>query len=194
MNGYTKIMLISAIIVIISIVIEFKDPLYPLKKDATSNIKRLFWRWRHWCVIIFNCFFFLFFDIKKYNHNIAIYYSLMTVTVLHWYSSICMISFLETKNYNININKLSTSNLPHISVIFGDNSRLVANSLYFIGALNFSYITFFTKKINYWFKLTFFALFAVSYFKNIILFGLQKKSEKYGNGLLQDCLMANHYI
>ena len=33
MKGYTKIMLISAFIVIISIVIEFRKPLYPLKKE-----------------------------------------------------------------------------------------------------------------------------------------------------------------
>ena len=194
MKGYTKIMLISAIIVIISIVIEFKKPLYPLKKEIIPNIKRLFWRWLHWCSIIFNCFFFLFFNVKKYTHDIAIYYSLMTITVLHWYSSICFLSYLETKNYNIDIKNITTSNIPHISIIFGDRSRMVAIILYSIGALNFMYITFFTKKLNKWFKYTFFALFAISYLKNIILFRANKKFEKYGNGFLQDCLMANPYI
>ena len=96
-------------------------------------------------VLFYLIVFFLFFNVKKYTHDITIYYSLMTITVLHWYS-VSMISFLETKNYNIDIKNITTSNIPHISVIFGDSSRMVANILYLIGALNFIYITFFTKK------------------------------------------------
>lgn len=191
MNGYTKIFLISTIIVIISIVIEFKNPLYPIKKDATSNIKRLFWRWIHWYIIIFICFFFLFFDIKKYNHNIAIYYSFMTMTIMHWYiGNFCLVSLLETKNYDVDLEKITTDNIPHMKAIFKDKSRMISNVFYFFGILNIIYITFFTKNINPYVKYTFLILFTASYFKNYIF----SKTTNYEKGLFFDCLMANPYI
>ena len=191
MNGYGKIMLISTIIVIISIVIEFKKPLYPLKKDATSNIKRLFWRWLHWAVIIFMCFFFLFFDIKKYNDNIAIYYSFMTMTLLHWtIGNFCVVSLLETKHYDVEIEKITTNNIPHLKAIFKDNAKMISNLFYFFGGFNIIYITFLTKNMNPYIKYTLFSLFAISYLKNYIF----AKESNYEKGLFFDCLMINPYI
>ena len=195
MNGYYEIMLISLIITIISVFVEYKyGPLYPLKPDITSNIKRLFWRWMHWCIILFNCLFFLFFSVKKSNVNIVLYYSLMIVTVLHWYTRICVISLLETKNYDTDINEVSTSNLPHISCMIGNNARPCANLFYFIGMLNLIYITFYTKKLNSVFKYTFFILFAISFILNNLLFQIENKDEYYGNGIVSECLMANPFI
>lgn len=195
MNGYYEIMLIALTITIISVFVEYKyGPLYPLKSDITSNIKRLFWRWLHWCIILFNCLFFLFFNVKTINNNIILYYSLMIATVLHWYTRICMISLLETKNYDVNIEEITTSNLPHITSILGDKARICANTFYFIGIFNFIYITFYTKKLNSLFKYTFFILFAISFILNNILFRMKGKKEYYGSGFLYDCLMANPFV
>ena len=117
----------------------------------------------------------------------------MSITVLHWYNRLCMLSLLETKNYDINAGEVYTTNLPHISSILGNYARFCANIFYFFGILTVIYITFYTKKLNSLFKYTFFTLFTISYIKNNLLVQLTER-EKYNNGLLYKCLMTNPFI
>ena len=190
MNGYIKIGLISTVLTVFSVIREIDRPLYPLKYGIQDNMKRLFWRWLHWNIIIFASFFVLFFKANKFDRNIAFYYSLMTITVLHWYSSFCMISLLETKNYDIDPSKINSSNTPHIQSLFDDKYRFIANIFYFFGIINFLYITFYTKNLNKSLKYGFLIAFLFSFLQNYLLV----KSNLYEKNLLYKCLMSNPFI
>lgn len=190
MNGYIKIGLISTVLTIFSIIREIERPLYPLKQDVQSNMKRLFWRWLHWNIIIFASFFVLFFKSDKFDKNIAFYYSLMTITILHWYNNFCMISLLETKNYNVDPSKIPSSNTPHIKSLFDGQYRFVANLFYLFGIINFLYITFYTKKLSKSIKYGFLLIFTFSFVQNYLLV----KSNFYKKNLLYKCIMANPFI
>ena len=189
-NGYAKIMLISTVLIIFSLINDYYNPLFPLKKDYLCNIKRLFWRWMHWNIAIFISFFCLFFDITKFNNNIAIYYSLLIITVSLWYSNMCIINLLEIKNYNVNIFDVKTSVRPHIESIF-NKSDIIISLLYIGGFFNIIYMTFFTKKFNNKLKYIVFAFLLFSLFKTVIL---NESNILYSNNLLTKCLMANPYI
>lgn len=190
MNGYVKIALISSALTFFSVLREIDRPLYPIKISLDSNIKRIFWRWLHWNIIIFASLFVLFFRAKKFDKNIAFYYSIMTITILHWYSSFCMISLLETKHYDIDPSTIKSNNVPHIKSLFFDNYRIITNIFYFSGILNFLYITFYTKNINKFIKYGFFIAFVFSFLQNYLL----AKSNFYEKNLLYKCLMSNPFI
>lgn len=192
MNAYHKLMLIASILTILTIFKEYyHDPLYPLKPDITSNIKLNFWRWVHWFTILFMSCFLLFFNIKTLNKDLVLYYSILLIIVIHWHTDICMISLLETKNYNINPKDVNTANIPFIRSLFGDFGRdIISKFFYFLTIYTFVYVTLFTKKINKVLKYSIFIIISISFYNT----KLNKTHKNYNNGFLYDCLMANPFI
>lgn len=191
LNGYYKIFVIATFILIISTICEKYVNLYPHKSCIGDNIKCYFWRLVHYMVIIFITFFFIFFNIRTFNKDIVIFYSFMCITILHWYSGFCMISFLECKHYDIDIYNTETT-IPHLRCMLGKKyANNVASILYIIGALNLLYITFLTKNNPAWFKYPFIIAFVISFYHNYILFDA---TQKFPKNLFTESLMANVYI
>ena len=184
-------MLISAIMTLVTIFKEYKyGPLYPLKSDIMSNIKLNWWRYSHWNIVLFVSFFFAFFNVRALNKDIVIYYSVLLIIVIHWYSNVCVISLLETKHYDINPKELPTTNIPYLQALFGSFGRnVVANIFYLSTICNFIYITLFTKKINKMLKYSVFLIVLVAFYHS-----KTKNHKNYTNGFLYDNVMENNFI
>jgi len=190
LNGYYQIMFISLTVLIISIMAEqFKTHL-PHKKCKGGRLKLYFWRWIHYNITIFTCLFFLFFDVKKFNKDIILYYSLMTLIIMHWYSGFCIITLLECKHYDINIYKEKISS-PYLRCIFHRFTDTFISLIFGAGGLLFLYLTFLTKNNPIWFKIPFFILFSCSYYQNYILHDNSKPIKK---SLITDCFLKNPYL
>lgn len=191
LNGYHQIFILAFIILIISMICEHHKKRYPHKKCGGEKLRAYFWRWIHYVVTVFMCFFFLFFDIKKFNKDIILFYSFMCVTILHWYSGFCVVSFLECKHYNIDLFNIE-STCPHFRCMMDNNTaNTLSNIIYGIGALNIAYITFITKNNPAWFKYPFLIAFAISFYQNYILYDSRGKFPK---NILTESLLANPYI
>ena len=103
----------------------------------------------------------------------------MCVTILHWYSGFCMVSFLECKHYNIDVYDIE-STCPHYRCMMDKNTaNTLSNIIYGIGALNIAYITFITKNNPKWLKYPFIVIFAISFYQNYILYETSANFQKY---------------
>lgn len=191
LNGYHQIFILAFIILIISMICEKYIQRYPHKKCSGERVKAYFWRWIHYVVTIFMCFFFIFFDIKRFNKDIILFYSFMCVTILHWYSGFCMVSFLECKHYNIDVYDIE-STCPHYRCMMDKNTaNTLSNIIYGIGALNIAYITFITKNNPKWLKYPFIVIFAISFYQNYILY---ETSGKFPKNIFTESLRLNPFI
>ena len=167
MNGYLKIAILSTILLFISFQTEKIYCKLERKKNRSENIKLYFWRWIHWYIMIYLDYYFLFFNIANFDENMLVYFTVMTLVILHWKCGFCLLNLLELKHYNINIYDFNTNYNPHMTALCNDRiANLILFTSFIFGSINLLSIMTITKGINKYFKqyfLTFMLVFAAYY-------------------------------
>ena len=153
MNGYIKIALISTILLFISFQTEKIYCKLERKHNSIENIKLYFWRWIHWYIMIYLDYYFIFFNIAQFDENMLVFFTVMTMVILHWKSGFCLLNLLELKHYNINIYDFNTNINPHMMSLCNDR---IANLILFVsfifGTFNLLSIITITEGLNKYFK------------------------------------------
>ena len=167
MNGYLKIAIISTILLFISFQTEKIYCKLERKQSKSENMKLYFWRWIHWYIMIYLDYYFIFFNIALFDENMLVFFTVMTMVILHWKSGFCLLNLLELKHYNINIYDFNTNVNPHMLSLCNDR---IANLILFVsfifGTINLWSIMTLTTGLNKYFKryfLSFILVFAAYY-------------------------------
>ena len=167
MNGYLKIAIISTILLFISFQTEKIYCKLERKQSKSENMKLYFWRWIHWYIMIYLDYYFIFFNIARFDENMLVFFTVMTMVILHWKSGFCLLNLLELKHYNINIYDFNTNVNPHMLSLCNDR---IANLILFVsfifGTINLWSIMTLTTGLNKYFKryfLSFILIFAAYY-------------------------------
>lgn len=167
MNGYLKIAIISTILLFISFQTEKIYCKLERKQSKSENMKLYFWRWIHWYIMIYLDYYFIFFNIARFDENMLVFFTVMTMVILHWKSGFCLLNLLELKHYNINIYDFNTNVNPHMLSLCNDR---IANLILFVsfifGTINLWSIMTLTTGLNKYFKryfLSFILVFAAYY-------------------------------
>ena len=167
MNGYLKIAIISTILLFISFQTEKIYCKLERKQSKSENMKLYFWRWIHWYIMIYLDYYFIFFNIARFDENMLVFFTVMTMVILHWKSGFCLLNLLELKHYNINIYDFNTNVNPHMLSLCNDR---IANLILFVsfifGTINLWSIMTLTTGLNKYFKryfLSFMLVFAAYY-------------------------------
>ena len=167
MNGYLKIAIIATILLFISFQTEKIYCKLERKQSKSENVKLYFWRWIHWYIMIYLDYYFIFFNIALFDENMLVFFTVMTMVILHWKSGFCLLNLLELKHYNINIYDFNTNVNPHMLSLCNDR---IANLILFVsfifGTINLWSIMTLTTGLNKYFKryfLSFMLVFAAYY-------------------------------
>lgn len=167
MNGYLKIAIIATILLFISFQTEKIYCKLERKQSKSENVKLYFWRWIHWYIMIYLDYYFIFFNIARFDENMLVFFTVMTMVILHWKSGFCLLNLLELKHYNINIYDFNTNVNPHMLSLCNDR---IANLILFVsfifGTINLWSIMTLTSGLNKYFKryfLSFMLVFAAYY-------------------------------
>ena len=167
MNGYLKIAIIATILLFISFQTEKIYCKLERKQSKSENMKLYFWRWIHWYIMIYLDYYFIFFNIARFDENMLVFFTVMTMVILHWKSGFCLLNLLELKHYNINIYDFNTNVNPHMLSLCNDR---IANLILFVsfifGTINLWSIMTLTTGLNKYFKryfLSFILVFAAYY-------------------------------
>lgn len=167
MNGYLKIAIIATILLFISFQTEKIYCKLERKQSKSENVKLYFWRWIHWYIMIYLDYYFIFFNIARFDENMLVFFTVMTMVILHWKSGFCLLNLLELKHYNINIYDFNTNVNPHMLSLCNDR---IANLILFVsfifGTINLWSIMTLTTGLNKYFKryfLSFMLVFAAYY-------------------------------
>jgi hypothetical protein len=167
MNGYLKIAIIATILLFISFQTEKIYCKLERKQSKSENMKLYFWRWIHWYIMIYLDYYFIFFNIARFDENMLVFFTVMTMVILHWKSGFCLLNLLELKHYNINIYDFNTNVNPHMLSLCNDR---IANLILFVsfifGTINLWSIMTLTTGLNKYFKryfLSFMLVFAAYY-------------------------------
>lgn len=167
MNGYLKIAIIATILLFISFQTEKIYCKLERKQSKSENVKLYFWRWIHWYIMIYLDYYFIFFNIARFDENMLVFFTIMTMVILHWKSGFCLLNLLELKHYNINIYDFNTNVNPHMLSLCNDR---IANLILFVsfifGTINLWSIMTLTTGLNKYFKryfLSFMLVFAAYY-------------------------------
>ena len=117
--------------------------------------------------MIYLDYYFIFFNIARFDENMLVFFTVMTMVILHWKSGFCLLNLLELKHYNINIYDFNTNVNPHMLSLCNDR---IANLILFVsfifGTINLWSIMTLTTGLNKYFKryfLSFILVFAAYY-------------------------------
>ena len=134
---YHIILIISIILTLISYFLEQYFPfinnyniinkeyinIEKIKSETNKNIKHnnihiYILKFIHFIIFIYTSCYILFFSCNN-NIDVYLYLTVTLLIVLHWnYFGYCILSYLELKNYNINIKNYTTTFHPTIFCIF----------------------------------------------------------------------------
>jgi hypothetical protein len=176
MNGYTKIFLVSILLISISIISETYFPFVNNSKPSTFEYLHIYFiRFIHYLIYLFATFYLIFFSGIGKKFDRYLYLTLTAGIFFGWYIfDCCWLSYLEILFYNIDLENTITFN-PVFTSIYGNYTSyftMISGGL----AILTTCILLMNLEINYIYK----SLFLILLFLFLsVRFLYQKQSLNY---------------
>ena len=170
-NGYSKILLVSIILIIISII---KETHYPFIHNNNLTIFEYLHiyliRYIHYVVYIASCFYLLFFNGIGRNIDAYLYLTLIFITVLVWYLfESCCLSYFELLFYDIDLEKTDIAYHPIFVSLFNNYDSLIVDISSYLYIINIIIILYYLKSIKIIYKIIYFILFLFLFIESLFI-------------------------
>jgi len=164
MNNYTKIIVVALILLFISILNEFNNPLANSNPSFIDYIHILVTRYIHYLIYLLSTFYLLFFYGIGTKYDIYFFLIIVITIVLGWYIfELCVLSYIELLFYNTNTEKMKTTFHPAFYYIFGSYREY---NMYITGILfiiNCFILLYWLPSVKIYYKLLY-AMFVLYFF------------------------------
>jgi hypothetical protein len=171
MNGYSKILLVSIILIIISIIKETNYPFINNNNLTISEYLHIYLiRYIHYVIYIMSCFYLLFFNGIGTNVDAYFYLTLIFITVLGWYLfESCCLSYFELLFYNIDLEKTDISYHPIFISLFNNYDSLILEISSYLYVANVIIILYYLKSVKIIYKIIYFILFLFLFIESLFI-------------------------
>ena len=171
MNGYTKILLLSIILIIISIIKETHSPFIKNNNLTIFEYIHIYLiRYFHYAIYLMSCFYLLFFNGVGTKFDAYIYLTLIFIIVLGWYLfESCCLSYFELLFYNIDLEKTDISFHPIFVSIFGNYDLTVLTVSSYLYIINVIVILYYLKSVKIIYKIIYFILFLFLFIESLFI-------------------------
>lgn len=171
MNGYSKILLVSIILIIISIIKETHSPFI---KNNNLNIFEYLHiyliRYIHYVIYLMSCFYLLFFNGIGKNIDAYLYLTLIFITVLGWYLfESCCLSYFELLFYNIDLEKTDIGFHPILISLFNNYDSLILYISSYLYIINVIVILYYLKSVKIIYKIIYFIAFLFLFIESLFI-------------------------
>jgi hypothetical protein len=163
MNGYTKILLASVVLLIISIINEnniHMDRIIWSNPTLCEFFCIYFIRSFHYFIFLYSSFYLFFFHGIGQPLDVYIYLLAGLCILLGWYAfECCWASYIELLYYRVDVEKIDTKFHPTFYSVF---EKYTSNIMKFAGILylfTVSYVLYSTKSIHMIYKILYYIIF-----------------------------------
>jgi len=198
MNGYTKIVLASVVLLIISIINENNIHMHYLlwsNRNFCQYFCIYFIRLLHYFVYLYSSFYLFFFNGIGQTLDVYIYLFFIFLIIVGWYLfDSCLMSFYELLYYSIDLEKIETTFHPTFHSIFGKH---VSNAMQISGILYFftvSYILYKTNVIPVIYKILYYIIFLLLFLHGAVFSRAKKYSAKKNKNLAMIKTIYDNYL
>jgi hypothetical protein len=171
MNGYTKILLTSIILIIISIIKETHSPFIKNNNLTIFEYLHIYLiRYIHYVIYLMSCFYLLFFNGIGKNFDAYIYLTLIFIIVLGWYLfESCCLSYFELLFYNINLEKTDIAYHPIFVSLFNNYDSLILDISSYLYIINVIIILYYLKTVKIIYKIIYFILLLFLFIESLFI-------------------------
>jgi hypothetical protein len=171
MNGYTKILLTSIILIIISIIKETHSPFIKNNNLTIFEYVHIYLiRYIHYVIYLMSCFYLLFFNGIGKNFDAYIYLTLIFIIVLGWYLfESCCLSYFELLFYNINLEKTDIAYHPIFVSLFNNYDSLILDISSYLYIINVIIILYYLKSVKIIYKIIYFILLLFLFIESLFI-------------------------
>jgi len=169
MNGYIKILIVSFVLLVISIIRETVQPFMNSNPSILEYIHLYAVRYFHYIIYLISSFYLIFFNGVGTSFDIYVYLVVVLGIVVGWYVfDSCWLSYSELLFYNLNLEKVKTTVHPTFHSIFGNFDgyfMLLSGILYVV---NVSVLLYYLKSVKFIYKAAYYIVFMFFFIDGIV--------------------------
>jgi len=171
MNGYSKILLLSIILIIISIIKETHSPFIKNNNLTVFEYLHIYLiRYIHYVIYIISCFYLLFFNGIGTNVDAYLYLTMIFIIVLGWYLfECCCLSYFELLFYNVDLEKTDIAYHPILISLFNNYDSLILDISSYLYIINVIVILYYLKSVKIIYKIIYFVLLLFLFIESLFI-------------------------
>jgi len=194
MDGYSKVLLVGIIILIISMIYEMHYPFMDESPSTAEYIHIHLLRYLHYLILLFSTFYLAFFNGVGKPFDRYFYLSLVLMICVGWYIfDCCWLSFFEILFYNTDLDKTETTFHPTFYSIFRKYDGYIVPLLAIIMVITTGIVLYSLKSINIIYRAGYAILFLGLFIDSIIKGRLNTKYYSIKNSQLESLKAIKEY-